>query len=59
MAEVQQVTNFPWQPQCTIRGNLAIGNLHNALLQWLRSDLGVRNPEAFWHESVFGGAADA
>jgi hypothetical protein len=41
MAEVQQITTFPWQPRSTIRGNLAMGNLHNALLQWLKSDRGV------------------
>jgi hypothetical protein len=57
MAEVQQITSFPWQPQCTIRGNLAIGNLHHALLRWLQNDRGVHTETLLAAAGVLTGFA--
>ena len=41
MSDIKPVTNFPWQPQSEITGNLAIGNLRENLLQRLRDERGV------------------
>jgi hypothetical protein len=36
-----EAPKFPWEPDGAIKANLAIGNLREALLAWLRSERGV------------------
>lgn len=56
MSDVQRVEQFPWQPQSTVRGNLAIGNLHSNLLEGLKNERGVHAETAL---AVFGAVAGA
>ncbi len=41
MANDEAGTKFPWYPKSLIRGNLAVGNLRDSLLKWLRNEKGV------------------
>jgi hypothetical protein len=41
MPEVTQVSEYPWQPQSLLLGNLAIGNLRENLLRVLRNERGI------------------
>jgi len=39
--DAKPVGKLPWQPQCEILGNLAIGNIRENMLRFLRTDRGV------------------
>jgi hypothetical protein len=41
MTTTTPVTSFPWQPESTITGNLAIGNLRENLLKSLKTQRGI------------------
>jgi hypothetical protein len=41
VSEIKETPNLPWQPQSFITGNLAIGNLRENLLRFLRTERGV------------------
>jgi hypothetical protein len=41
MATTAPITSYPWQPQSTITGNLAIGNLRENLLKSLKTERGI------------------
>jgi hypothetical protein len=41
VSEIKEIPNLPWQPQSFITGNLAIGNIHENLLRFLRTEAGI------------------
>jgi hypothetical protein len=41
MATTTSVTSYPWQPESTITGNLAIGNLRDNLLKRSKTERGT------------------
>jgi hypothetical protein len=41
MVTTTPITSYPWQPQSTITGNLAIGNLRENLLKSLKTERGI------------------
>lgn len=41
MATTTSITSYPWQPDSTITGNLAIGNLRENLLKSLKTQRGI------------------
>lgn len=57
MTETQNVTQFPWQPQSFVRGNLAMGNLHHNILRIVKNERGIHAETAMAAFGVVAGCA--